>query len=78
VAATLLGYTAYLRGDGPLAGVALEAAVAADPRHTTARLLETALRTGVRPHSLRELATIGRERAEALGIDLDPGLTGHS
>ncbi|WP_433709665.1 DUF4192 domain-containing protein [Nocardia sp. CA-084685] len=69
-AATLLAYSAYLRGDGPLAGVALQAALDADPAHSMAILLETALRTGLRPEVLRRLAYSGLGIAAELGIDL--------
>ncbi|MCX4094877.1 DUF4192 domain-containing protein [Nocardia sp. alder85J] len=69
-AATLLGYSAYARGDGPVAGVALAAAAAAEPRHTLAALLETALRTGMPPHEVRRLAHSGMARAATLGVDL--------
>ncbi|AYF76864.1 DUF4192 domain-containing protein [Nocardia yunnanensis] len=74
-AAALLGYCAYVRGDGPLAGVALDAARAADPEHQMAELLETGLRMGMRPERLRRLAESGRQTAADLGIDLglDPG-----
>ncbi|WP_306365531.1 DUF4192 domain-containing protein [Nocardia sp. CC227C] len=74
-AAALLGYCAYVRGDGPLAGVALEAALASDPDHTMARLLETALRNGLRPTQLRRIAETGREAAAILGVDLGPELS---
>ncbi|MEV6340433.1 DUF4192 domain-containing protein [Nocardia vinacea] len=69
-AATLLAYSAYLRGDGPLAGVALQAALYADPAHSMAILLETALHTGLRPEVLRRLAYSGLGIATELGIDL--------
>ncbi|MBF6329673.1 DUF4192 domain-containing protein [Nocardia transvalensis] len=69
-AAALLGYSAYVRGDGPLAGVALEAALDADPTHSIAALLETALHTGMPPQEIRKLAHSGRDKAAALGIDL--------
>lgn len=69
--AMLLGYFAYVRGDGPLAGIALDAALAADPRHSMAELLHTALEAGMRPRRLRDLARCGRETAADLGIDLD-------
>ncbi|WP_196814483.1 DUF4192 domain-containing protein [Nocardia sp. BMG111209] len=69
-AAALLGYSAYARGDGPVAGVALAAALAAEARHTLAGLLETALRTGMPPREVRRLAHSGRDRAAALGVDL--------
>lgn len=71
-AATLLGYSAYIRGDGPLAGIALEAALAADPGHSLASLLEISLRTGMRPDTLRRLAYCGLGIAADLGIDLGP------
>ncbi|NQE93237.1 DUF4192 domain-containing protein [Nocardia terpenica] len=69
-AATLLGYSAYIRGDGPLAGVALEAALEADPSHGIAGLLETALRTGMHPQEMRKLARSGALAAAGLGVDL--------
>lgn len=69
-AATLLGYSAYVRGDGPLAGVALAAALDSDPAHNLARLLDNALQSGLRPEAVRELAGIGFEVARRIGIDL--------
>jgi len=71
-AAALLGYCAYVRGDGPLAGVALEAALAAESAHPMATLLQTALGAGMRPSQLRKLAWCGREAAADLGIHLGP------
>ncbi|WP_305094806.1 DUF4192 domain-containing protein [Prescottella sp. R16] len=68
----LLGYSAYARGDGPLAGVALGAALAADPCHGLAALLDRALQAGIRPTSLRELAELGHDIAGDLGIALPP------
>ncbi|WP_280265457.1 DUF4192 domain-containing protein [Nocardia wallacei] len=69
-AATLLAYSAYANGDGPLAGVALEAALEADPRHTIARLLDAALRTGMPPREIRKLALSGRSTAANLGVEI--------
>ncbi|WP_433656377.1 DUF4192 domain-containing protein [Nocardia sp. CA-128927] len=69
-AAALLGYSAYVRGDGPLAGIALEAALDADPDHPLATLLETSLMIGMRPDQLRRLARSGYDTAADLGIDL--------
>ncbi len=69
-AAALLGYSAYVRGDGPLAGIAFEAALEADPAHPMAILLETALRAGMRPEQLRRLARCGLETAADLGVEL--------
>ncbi|WP_330256747.1 DUF4192 domain-containing protein [Nocardia sp. NBC_00565] len=71
-AATLLGYSAYIRGDGPLAGIALQAALDTDPAHSMAILLEISLRTGMRPDTLRRLAYCGLGIAADLGIDLGP------
>ncbi|MEV6099991.1 DUF4192 domain-containing protein [Nocardia sp. NPDC051981] len=71
-AAALLGYCAYTRGDGPLAGVALDAALAADPKHRMAMLLDLGLQTGLRPERLGRLADSGREAAAELGIHLGP------
>ncbi|WP_433684132.1 DUF4192 domain-containing protein [Nocardia sp. CA-119907] len=73
-AATLLGYSAYIRGDGPLAGIALQAALDADPVHSLANLLEISLRTGMRPDTLRRLAYCGLGIAADLGIDLGPAI----
>ena len=47
--------SAYLRGDGPLAGIALEAVLAENPHHRMAGMLDTALQSGVRPDEIREL-----------------------
>ncbi|WP_157224183.1 DUF4192 domain-containing protein [Nocardia paucivorans] len=70
--AALLGYFAYVRGDGPFAGIALDIALEADPDHSMAVLLHTALISGMRPERLRELVRCGRETAADLGIDLGP------
>lgn len=69
---TLLGYSAYLRGDGPMAGVALCAALAADPCHRLAGLLDDALQAGIRPTALRDLAAVGHGIANDLGVQLPP------
>lgn len=56
--AALLGYCAYLLGDGPFAGIAL------------ATLLDGGLHSGLRPTEVRGLADVGYERAEAIGVVL--------
>ncbi|WP_068277289.1 DUF4192 domain-containing protein [Aldersonia kunmingensis] len=71
-AATLLGFSAYVRGDGPLAGIAFEAALTADPEHRLAWMLDSALQGGIRPEAMRELATCGFEQACTLGVPLPP------
>src|SRR5699024_11047389 len=53
--AALLGYSAYLRGDGALADIALRTALRASPEHVLAGLLERALRKGVTPDRLAGL-----------------------
>lgn len=68
--AALLGFSAYVRGDGPLAGIALGSALGADPEHNLARMLDVALQSGIRPGIVRELADVGFECAAALGVDL--------
>jgi Domain of unknown function (DUF4192) len=52
--AFLLAVTAFLRGDGSLAGIALEAAMDANPGHTAARLLRDSMDLGLPPESVAE------------------------
>ncbi|CAN5848361.1 DUF4192 domain-containing protein [soil metagenome] len=68
----LLAFSAYARGDGPLAGVSLEAALGCDPTHRMAGMLDSALQSGMRPEQIRELALTGYRLAEQLGIRLPP------
>jgi hypothetical protein len=68
----LLAFSAYARGDGPLAGVALEAALRSDPTHRMASMLDTALQSGLRPERIRELALTSYRLAEQLGVQLPP------
>jgi hypothetical protein len=53
--ATLAAITAYLRGDGALAGMALERALQAWPGHTLATLADQVMRTAVPPWRLRQV-----------------------
>lgn len=53
--ACLLGYSAYVRGDGALAGMAFDNALEADPGNVLAGLLWRALRHGMPPKRLAEL-----------------------
>lgn len=69
---TLLAFSAYARGDGPLAGIALEAAIKLDPEHRMAEMLDCALQSGMRPEQIRELALSGYRAAGALGVRLPP------
>lgn len=52
-ALTLLAFLAWWSGDGGRAGYRLDAALAADPGHRLARLLDAALRAGLPPGWLR-------------------------
>jgi hypothetical protein len=69
-ALVLLAFSAYARGDGPLAGVSLEAALRCDPDHRMAGMLDQALQSGMRPEQIRELAATGYQLAKQLGIEL--------
>lgn len=57
--ATLLAVGAWLRGDGAMAGVALERALAADRSYRLAGLLRQALRSCVPPDQLRAIVVDG-------------------
>jgi hypothetical protein len=71
-ALVLLAFSAYARGDGPLAGVALDAALRVHTGHRMAGMLDTALQSGLRPEQIRELAHTGYRLADRLGIALPP------
>jgi len=59
--AALLALAAYLRGDGALAGLALDAALQACPQHSLSGLLLAALEGGVPPEVLRTVAVDAAE-----------------
>jgi Domain of unknown function (DUF4192) len=70
--ATLAAFTAYLRGNGALAGMALERALQAWPGHDLAALLALALETGMPPSTLARIADdaiADAEQAIADGIE---------
>lgn len=71
-ALVLLAFSAYSRGDGPLAGISLDAALRDRPMHRMAGMLDTALQSGMRPEQIRELAVTGYRLAEQLGVRLPP------
>jgi hypothetical protein len=71
-ALVLLAFSAYARGDGPLAGVSLEAALRCDATHRMAGMLDRALQSGMRPEQIRNLATTGYRLANRLGVRLPP------
>ena len=74
-ALVLLAFSAYARGDGPLAGISLEAALRSDPEHRMAGMLDTALQSGMRPEQIRELTGTGYRLAKRLGVSLPPRRT---
>ena len=63
--ACLFAITSYLRGEGALAGMALEAALLADPGHRLAALLQAALAAGIPPSRMREVARAAAAEARA-------------
>lgn len=71
-ALVLLAFSAYARGDGPLAGIALDAALRCCPQHNMAVMLDQALQSGIRPEEIRELASTGYRLAAELGVTLPP------
>lgn len=71
-ALVLLAFSAYVRGDGPLAGVSLDAALKIDGGHRMAGMLSMALQSGMRPEQIRELAGTGYRIAKRLGVRLPP------
>jgi hypothetical protein len=71
-ALVLLAFSAYARGDGPLAGVSLEAVLRCQPGHRMAGMLDTALQSGMRPEHIRELGFTGYRLAKRLGVQLPP------
>jgi hypothetical protein len=74
-ALVLVAFSAYARGDGPLAGISLEAALRSDPEHRMAGMLDTALQSGMRPEQIRELTGTGYRLAKRLGVRLPPRRT---
>lgn len=70
-AAVLLAYSAYVRGNGPLAGIAVQTALDAVPYHHFAVLLEASLEMGLDPLSMRRLGRSGAELVRGLGIEID-------
>jgi hypothetical protein len=63
--ATLLAVSAWLRGDGAMANVALERALAGEPGYALARLLAQALAQCVSPSELRALIEAAQIRPDA-------------
>ena len=72
-ALVLLAFSAYARGDGPLAGVSLEAALRCDPTHRMAGMLDTALQSGdaarTDPRAGRHRIPAGRSARRAVAAE---------
>ncbi|WP_410609209.1 DUF4192 domain-containing protein [Amycolatopsis sp. lyj-109] len=68
--AALLGFTAYLRGDGAFAGMALDNALEAAPDHVLASLLRQVLDSGTPPEVIRGLAAAAA--GPLVGFGLEP------
>lgn len=72
-AAALLGYTAFMRGDGAFAGMALDNALEAAPDHLLAGLLTRVLDHGTPPEFLLGLAVAaGSEGVTGFGLEPSP------
>lgn len=71
-ALVLIAFSAYARGDGPLAGVSLQEALRCAPDHRMAGMLDTALQSGLRPEDIRDLALTGYRLAKRFGMQLPP------
>lgn len=71
-ALVMLAFSAYSRGDGPLAGISLDAALRCAPMHRMGGMLDAALQSGMRPERIRELAFTAYRLADGLGIALPP------
>lgn len=75
-AATMLAHLYYLAGEGAMSGIALDAALAADPDWALAGLLDQALRAGARPEVLWRMLDASVVRLAQLGmpVHLEPPL----
>lgn len=71
-AATLVAASAYIRGDGPMTGIALDAALGADPEYRGAQLLADAFQGGLTPSEVSSAAEIGMGVVRSLGVPLPP------
>lgn len=68
-----LAWTAYLCGDGALANVALERALASDPDYSLALLLDSCLRGQLAPSELRAVLVRTAEQLRAVAYRRWPG-----
>ncbi|WP_161987454.1 DUF4192 domain-containing protein [Prescottella subtropica] len=69
-ALALMGAFAYIGNDGPLAGIAFEAALADQPGHGLSSLLDQARSNSIAPAEVGKLLTLGaREAAVQIGVE---------
>lgn len=68
---TALAGVAYQCGEGALAGIALDRALASEPGYELARLLDAALRNQVDPAEISAMARRTREHLQRWGLDSD-------
>jgi hypothetical protein len=64
--ATLLAVSAWLRGDGAMAAVALDRALGSDEDYQLAHLLRSALAACMRPAELRAMVSATLDRLDAV------------
>lgn len=78
---TVLGWLAYLHGEGALASMAAERALAADPDYGMAVILDDALRRGIAPSAFRtaheELRTAARASRRPMTAPLERSVPPH-
>lgn len=67
-ALVMLGFFAFARGDQPLAGAAVAAALQSSPAHRMADTLDVALRTGRLPKRIWELGEFAYGAAQLAGV----------
>jgi hypothetical protein len=71
--ACLTAIMAMLNGDGALAAIAVQRALAVDPAYSMARLLDTGLRVGIPPRVVAEMKTPTLEQDLARIVAENPG-----
>jgi Domain of unknown function (DUF4192) len=74
--AALAALSAYLRGDGALAGMALDRALDAWPGHTLATLVQQVVQLGVPPYRLRQIVSDAQADAQLDLAGDDPAAAG--
>lgn len=72
-AATAAAVMFYIEGNGPMTGVALDAALDADRGYRAAHLTARALTAGMAPAEMRPASQLGVEVARRIGVEL-PGV----